>query len=273
MARSARLRGQDLRAIYTLLGECRELGDDPIVWRRHFLAGLVRALGAGVGTEVEGNTDTVRPPDGTADWGWHGAFDRRVWAGLIDEYTRHGFEFNPAFTAYHTARDAGRGPCFTRSDLLTDADWYKSRYFQQYHRPAGGDYFLGCHIPLGGGRERMLILVRAPDEPDFPQRAKVYLREAVVATQGLIGGPLAGYVEPAPSALPPRTREVLRCLLEGDSDKQIAARLDMARLTVNQHTKRIYRHFVVNSRAELLARWIRRGWGVGGWAPPDRRRS
>lgn len=270
MARSSRLRAQDVRAIHTLLGECRELGDDPHVWRRHLLNGLVQAPGAGVGIEVEGATSgPAQPPDGATDWGWHGAFDRRVWAGLIDEYTRHGYQFNPAYTSYHAARDAGRGPCFTRSDLLTDADWYRSRYFQQYHRPAGGDCFLGCHIPLGGGCERMLILVRSPGEPDFHPRAKAYLREAVVVTQGLIGGPLAGYADPSPSALPPRARQVLRCLLEGDSDKQAAARLGLATLTINQHVKRIHRHFGVTTRAELLSRWVRRGWPIGAWAADE----
>ena len=59
---------------------------------------------------------------------------------------------------------------------------------------------------------------------------------------------------------------MLRCLLEGDSDKQVAARLRLSPATVNEYTKRIYRHFRVTSRAELLARWVRRGWGAGPWA-------
>ena len=57
------------------------------------------------------------------------------------------------------------------------------------------------------------------------------------------------------------TREVLRCLLEGDSDKQVAARLKMSKHTANGHTKAIFAHFGVSGRAELLARWLRRGWG------------
>jgi DNA-binding NarL/FixJ family response regulator len=67
--------------------------------------------------------------------------------------------------------------------------------------------------------------------------------------------------EPAPTQLPHRLRQVLRCLLEGDSDKQIAARLTISPYTVNQYTKIIYRHFGVSARSELLARWVRRGWG------------
>ena len=75
----------------------------------------------------------------------------------------------------------------------------------------------------------------------------------------LIGGPLAGFTEPSPADLAERPRQVLECLLEGDSDKQIAARLGISRFTVNQYTKTVYRHFQVQGRAELLARWVKRG--------------
>ncbi|WP_435020254.1 response regulator transcription factor [Tundrisphaera sp. TA3] len=76
----------------------------------------------------------------------------------------------------------------------------------------------------------------------------------------LVGGPLARFDEPSPGELSPRVREVLRFVLEGDSDKQIALRLGLSVLTVNQYTKLIYRHFGTRGRVELLARWIRRGW-------------
>jgi DNA-binding CsgD family transcriptional regulator len=62
-------------------------------------------------------------------------------------------------------------------------------------------------------------------------------------------------------------RQVLRCLLEGDSDKQIAARLRISRYTVNQYTKTLYRRFGVSGRSEHFARWFRRGWGkLFAWA-------
>ena len=91
-------------------------------------------------------------------------------------------------------------------------------------------------------------------------RARAVVRESQAIVAPLIGGPLARFTEPAPSNLTPRRREVLRCLLEGDGDKQIAARLGMSQHTVNTHTKTIYHHFTVQSH-ELLARWISRGWG------------
>ena len=76
-----------------------------------------------------------------------------------------------------------------------------------------------------------------------------------------MGGPLARFGEPSPGALPARLRDVLRCLLEGDSDKQVARRLSVTRGTVNQYTMAVFRHFGVGSRPVLLAGWVRRGWG------------
>jgi DNA-binding NarL/FixJ family response regulator len=121
-------------------------------------------------------------------------------------------------------------------------------------------YCANARLPGGRGLSG-LALVRPTREADFAPRARSVVQEVYAAVVPLIGGPLAGFDDPSPTDLPPRVRAVLRCLLEGDSDKQIAARLRISRYTVNQYTKAVYRHFGVSSRSELLARWVRRGWG------------
>jgi DNA-binding CsgD family transcriptional regulator len=60
------------------------------------------------------------------------------------------------------------------------------------------------------------------------------------------------------SGLSPRKREVLHCLLDGDGEKQVALRLGIHPATVHDHVKRLYHHFGVSSRAELLAYFLRR---------------
>jgi DNA-binding CsgD family transcriptional regulator len=57
--------------------------------------------------------------------------------------------------------------------------------------------------------------------------------------------------------LSPRLRETLRLLLNGDSEKEIAAKLELSRHTVHVYVKGLYRHFGTSSRAELLARWVK----------------
>ena len=74
----------------------------------------------------------------------------------------------------------------------------------------------------------------------------------------LIGGPLVGATKPTIARLSPRLRQTLACLLEGDSEKQVAARLGLSRATVHQYVTALYRHFAVRSRAQLLAHVITR---------------
>ena len=55
-----------------------------------------------------------------------------------------------------------------------------------------------------------------------------------------------------------RQRQTLELLLAGDAEKQIAARLAISRHTVHVYVKSLYKRFAVNSRPELLAKWVRR---------------
>jgi DNA-binding CsgD family transcriptional regulator len=54
----------------------------------------------------------------------------------------------------------------------------------------------------------------------------------------------------------PRVRQTLARLLAGDSEKQVAAHLRLSPHTVHVYVKRLYRHYDVCSRGELLARFI-----------------
>ena len=58
------------------------------------------------------------------------------------------------------------------------------------------------------------------------------------------------------SKLPPRQRQTLDRLLAGDSEKQIAARLEVSKHTVHIYVKSLYRRFGVCSRGELLAQFV-----------------
>jgi DNA-binding CsgD family transcriptional regulator len=63
-------------------------------------------------------------------------------------------------------------------------------------------------------------------------------------------------VQQGTSKLPPRQRQTLDRLLAGDSEKQIAARLQVSKHTVHIYVKSLYRRFGVCSRGELLAQFV-----------------
>ena len=74
----------------------------------------------------------------------------------------------------------------------------------------------------------------------------------------LIGRSIVSPSEPSPDRLSLRLQQTLACLLEGDSEKQISARLGLRPSTVHEYVTALYRHFGVRSRAQLLAFAIRR---------------
>ena len=89
----------------------------------------------------------------------------------------------------------------------------------------------------------------------------------------LIGTALASVHEPHLADLTPRQRQVLACLLEGDSEKQVAARLGIGIGTVHTYVKALYSHYHVAARAELLSWFLRRAYPRGVLpetiSPPD----
>ena len=71
---------------------------------------------------------------------------------------------------------------------------------------------------------------------------------------------LSGGVEPAANGdLEPEQREVLACLNEGLTNKEIGQRLGVAEATVKARMNRLYRKFRVTSRVQLLAAAFKRG--------------
>jgi DNA-binding CsgD family transcriptional regulator len=267
MARSAHIPARSWRDLHQLVGECRGLGDSAAHWRAHWVAGLARLIDADSG--ISGEMAGVRAGDyrdlGHFAWGLGHGFDAQGYvAGLTHLATRnHRSVLLPAYAA-HPADGTALGV----ADLLAPRAWEFSDEYQVVYRVFGSDGPLYCLPPLPGAGDVASgeQFVRLAGRPPFTARQKAVATAANALVRPLVGGPLARYADPSPAALPPRARQVLRCFLEGDSDKQVMARLALSRHTVNGYAKLIHRHFGVTSRPELLARWVRRGWPVGGWA-------
>src|SRR5688500_9364645 len=89
--------------------------------------------------------------------------------------------------------------------------------------------------------------------------AKMRQRRLLADLCRLIGNHLAqpDQRQPLDRELSPRMQQTLQSLLTGDSEKQAAAKLGVSRNTVHVYVKQLYRRFGVNSRGELLAKWVR----------------
>ena len=255
MPKSRQLTLADVRAILRLVGECRDLGHDPGAWGRHLHEGLSRLTGSQIG--IGGEFRTPRAGAGElvslVDSGL-GAEER---VAIADFLRAHGFRGHPVGVVFDgwVSRVAVRA----RRQLVADPDWYRSLCYEVFHRPVDRDHCLISPHRLPDGSLSVLTLHRTTGERDFSPRERRLLLLAHTEVGRLIGPVLMSADDQhSPTRLAPRVRETLSCLLDGDSEKQAAARLNLSRETVHQYVKVLYRHYRVASRAELLARVFRR---------------
>jgi DNA-binding CsgD family transcriptional regulator len=265
MPKSMHIAHAHLQAISRLLGECRELGDDAVVWRQHFYAGLGRLLGAELvlSGEVGGCLSGQYRMHGGTAWGFERGFDLRGYEALGQAFAVDPCQSEMWTLQMEAIRDnPHKGFVLGGESTFPEQQWRRTYDYQVICRNMGVDRNIHSMQRIAAGHESYdsIALCRPPGESSFDEREAALLGWAHQETARLVGGALAGWADPSPSALAPRPRQVLHCLLEGDSDKQIAARLQLSPHTVNQYTKQIYRHFHVSGRTELLSRWIRRGW-------------
>jgi DNA-binding CsgD family transcriptional regulator len=257
-----------------LLGECRELGDDPVIWRQHFLGGVARLVDADLaaGGEMHGCLTGALSTPGASLWGFDHGFDlnglRIIW-----DWNATDPDTSELWVRYRDRlRAAPAGATIARHQLFANKDWERTPDYQQVMCTLGADAVMHSfhQLPSGGDAFEGVCWFRARGRAEFDDHEVTLVTLLHHEITQLIGGPLARFDEPRPSQLSPRVRQTLRCLLEGDGDKQIAVRLSLSPHTVNQYTKQIYQHFGVHGRHELMARWLRRGWSAqAAWDLPD----
>lgn len=262
MSRADTLRMRDVRDAYRLIGECRDLGSDAGLWHPHMMAGLARLLDA---TQVNGGECWWRRP--------HHA-PRIVSAFAVSEdadvqnaffaYDRERGQLGDPFL-HALARLPGRHVVRRRWQAVSDATWFRSDSYRRFREPARITHEIMSLLEISAaGGMSAISLNRTRGRRDFTARERAVLRFFHAEIGRLIGGPLASDTEPAPDTLPPRLRQTLACLLEGDGEKQVAARLGISATTVHQYVTALYRRFGVSSRAQLLAHALRRP-ALGRW--------
>lgn len=268
------LRLRDIRRVHRLVDECRELGDDGAIWSTHLAQGVIKlcdadTVGAG---QMSGIRTQKIASIGIAEAGFERGFEREGWLNGIREWIVDPYYSDVMNEAYRQVIAGPDTAISSAHGVLGSDAWHRSHLYQDVNRVMGCDAQLYCMFRIASGADdtQALVLNRRSGAGDFSAREQAVLRYLGSVLSPLVGRSLAGFREVRPSDLPARQRQVLACILEGDSDKQIAKRLNLSPHTVNQYIKLIYRHFGVGSRPALLARWIRRGWsGRFAWRTGD----
>lgn len=235
---------------------------DVAVRRRHVLVGLAHLIDAQVWAWGLSRIDPDRQEQVyfamAVEGGWRSEEQRRI-------ATHPNVE--PAVTdgiQQRLLQGTDRHVTHTRRQLVGDAEWYLSRFYLEYRHAAGLDDFMFSHYPLGdpAGTLSTLGFHRGLGVAPFGARelCLVHLVASQIDWLHREGSdvPAADHVV----SLSPRLRQVMLLLLTGLSRKQIARELGLSEHTLTDYMKDLHRRFNVNSRGELLSRFI-----SGGGAP------
>jgi DNA-binding CsgD family transcriptional regulator len=248
------LESSHLRRLFELQGEARELGRLTDECRRHVLGATAELLGAAGGCLVLSDEAGPGKRGQILDAVTHN-FDG-VTKGAFQPLLDHGSAFHPLVARMFEITEGTNDIAVESSrGILSRRDWYESPYYCDYVRQIGFDESIISIFPAElPGVKHGFGFFRERGRRPFTDEDKQLLQ--------LIEFGLRDYVHRPPSAegphLSPRERQVLALLLDGLADKEIASRLEISRHNVNQRIKRLFSVFQAHSRAELMARQLRR---------------
>ena len=161
MRKSERLRLSDVRAVFRLVGECRDLGADPEAWRSH----ITRSLAGLIGGQVSLAGEAAKSADGSTpgliyqavDHGWATPGDREIWTShqASEEYLRE--PILQLIQSFGTRT----GLC-ARHQAIDDSTWFRSSYYNETHRVCRLDEMLVSFEDLPGSQRQNLVSVLRP---------------------------------------------------------------------------------------------------------------
>jgi DNA-binding CsgD family transcriptional regulator len=251
MFRFDALREADMAALLRLVGEVTELPPDKVVRRTHVLNRLLSLVGGRSAAAIEmalpDEGPLARP--GTVI---NINYGTEAEARHSERYLVHNDPADPALPEFIAAR----GRTLTMVRRIEDKEFFRSPHFDIVRRPFDIDHSLYCRLTLPDGTDVSVGIQRCPGDPRFSEREKAIVHLLHTHAPHVYHVP-----GPAPSEydqLAPRLRPVLRYLLQGDAEKEVAAKLKLSRHTVHRYTQSIYRELGLHSRGELLAKHARR---------------
>lgn len=257
---AARLRLSQARAIFRLVGEVREMGADPDVWRPHMVRSLRKLLDAQfvVSSEIHFRRPSKDGPLRVTDIGWISDTEGAVCKA---HHVREVESFDDFWVTPAQGTDAaGSGAVSVateRARMGEDANVDPEDLIPvkpTLNVRAGRSFILSQYALKHAGAVDQLGLHRAwGDEPFTPAQHRLVRMLHVELGRLWRRDALRKAKDPS-IALPPRLCQTLDELMLGRSEKEIAARLELSRHTIHNYVKALHQRFGVSSRGELLAR-------------------
>jgi len=262
-----RLSGRDQDIVIRLWHELMEFpASSPQDALDHCLRALAREVGAvnatWVGAAREKDWERRNPCDPLLGWRPHicltlhptDAWQRAHEVAM--DAVRNNY-MDPQTVAL--ASQFGQNRCFLRDEVVSDRDWKRDRIHREVLAPLGIGHRLIGAAATAPGAESYLIFDRDGGGRGFSARERdllaFFLRGSALLHRELLQ--MHGLLN-ALRPLSPRERDVLRLLLTGVSEREIAATLGLTPATTHQYVVAVLRNFGAHSRAELMSQWLQR---------------
>jgi DNA-binding CsgD family transcriptional regulator len=256
---------QDVSRVIRLVQEVCDRWDDPRVWREYLLHGACALLGGHAGMIL-------------GEYGGQGGrFGRLVPIAVVglpdtlrDQIQPHVSEWegrgyveadasNPGFKALYEEIQRKHWVTASRDELTDEASYHASDTYLKLRRPLNlDDYVVSIRAVDVPQRIEAINIDRPHGAEPFGPRDVALMKLLHDEIAPLVGVRLATEEHLSRDGLSTRLRETLSLLLDGRSEKEVAAAMKIGSRTVHDYVTALYQHFQVNSRAELLAYFIRR---------------
>jgi DNA-binding CsgD family transcriptional regulator len=235
-----KLKLSDVRRAFRLVGDVRQRGDDPAVWRKHMVRRLLKLLRAQIVVSSEVYVLATGKPDArvVVDIGWGCDSDGRFW-----RIETRSEDLPETYHVLVDAAAASRGAPEERVPVKPAERFRKGSAFllSQYPLPhINAVDHLGVHRAFG-------------DEP-FTAAEHRLMRLFHVELGRLWNADALRRAQDPTKELPPRLAQTLDLFVQGSSEKQVALALHLSQHTVHNYAKALHARFGVSSRGELLAK-------------------
>lgn len=155
-------------------------------------------------------------------------------------------------------QDSGRTRALIRRDTLNDDEWAEHWITKEFHSVTGDHDVMHVIYNVDENCESYLVFHQGPDQAGFTERDKelaftactgiAYLHHQMMA--------LRGAKLPGKRLLSPQEKTVLKYLLQGLKEKEIAHELNISPATAHKHVISIYRKFDVSGKFDLIASFL-----------------
>jgi DNA-binding CsgD family transcriptional regulator len=255
MGKSQRIRHEDVREVYRIASDVREVRYDPAAMHARLIDGLLGLVGGTCGFACE-----------VADWRPGG--DLRI-AGLTSDSTSDG-AVAELIRGLAEANSLWDDPSFVegvrQAGLVESVPFHRLVPDQQFRRcyplfydikrdVRHADHLIAWHRIGPQRRDIRAVSIHrwGKGQRRFGRRETEVARALFeelnwLYTTGRFDPPVPGL-----AGLPPRLAEVLDLLRAGQAPKQIAQRLGLSVHTVRDHVKRLYARAGVGDRGALMA--------------------